>query len=237
MFVGLRNLRYFSFDTIFLKNCSSCLKKSNILCQNAGVPIGTISKWVRGGGGLASPIIVRQNWGLKGRKKFLVETGSPISKVLDDLAPPPPITLISRSQGSGTASFTSERLPVLWSRYGPHLWMHSFTKVLDPWKRLPSKSWFDFWKEPEIERSQLGRVWWKFHQTDTIVMWSRYVCMMRALWGAALSWCNWIQDRPRVRAVDWICGRPFGKTEALSGVMSTVTSPWVSKKFVNILFF
>ena len=86
MFVGLRNLRYFSFDTIFLKNCSSCLKKSNILCQNAGVPIGTISKWVRGG--LASPIIVRQNWGLKGRKKFLVETGPPISKVLDDLAPP-----------------------------------------------------------------------------------------------------------------------------------------------------
>ena len=89
MFVGLRNLRYFSFDTIFLKNCSSCLKKSNILCQNAGVPIGTISKWVRGGGGLASPIMVRQNWGLKGRKKFLVETGPPISKVLDDLAPPP----------------------------------------------------------------------------------------------------------------------------------------------------
>ena len=72
MFVGLRNLRYFSFDTIFLKNCSSCLKKSNILCQNAGVPIGTISKWVRGGGGGGGG-------------------GPPISKVLDDLAPPPPL--------------------------------------------------------------------------------------------------------------------------------------------------
>ena len=59
---------------------------------------------------------------------------------------------------------------ILWSRYGPHLWMHSLRKVLDPWKRLPSKSWFDFWKEPEIARSQVEWVWWMFHQMDTIVI-------------------------------------------------------------------
>ena len=48
--------------------------------------------------------------------------------------------------------------------------MYSYRKVLDPWKRLPSKGWLDLWKEPEIARSQVGWVWWMFHQTDTIVI-------------------------------------------------------------------
>ena len=59
---------------------------------------------------------------------------------------------------------------VLWSRYCPHLWMHSFNKVLYPWKRLPGRGRFEFWKEPEIARSQVGWVLWLFHQTDTIVI-------------------------------------------------------------------
>ena len=47
-----------------------------------------------------------------------------------------------------------------------------------------------------------------------------YLCLYKlrqplwqALWGATLSWCNWIRDRHRVRVFNWICRRTFGKAE------------------------
>ena len=110
-------------------------------------------------------------------------------------------------------------------------------------KRLPSTGWFNFWKESEIARAKSGE--YSGCSINRMPLSSRYVCVLRAMWGAALSWCNWIRDRRRVRAVDWLSRRTFGNTEvvyyvavivALSGIMSTTTGPWVLKKMVNILF-
>ena len=135
---------------------------------------------------------------------------------------------------------------VLWSRYSPHLWMHSFSKVLypctqpprcfvffcshislrclrdlDAWSRLGSLKkasqhvLINFWKEPEIARAKSGEYsGCKFHQPDAWLS-SRYVCVLRALWGAALSWCNCNRDRRRVRAIDWLCRRTFSNTEVV----------------------
>ena len=129
---------------------------------------------------------------------------------------------------------------VLWSRYGPHLWMHSFgslyptpslffflltylfalfprserleqARILK--KRLPSTGWFNFWKESEIARAKSGE--YSGCSINRMPLSSRYVCVLRAMWGAALSWCNWIRDRRRVRAVDWLCRRTFGNTEVV----------------------
>ena len=128
---------------------------------------------------------------------------------------------------------------VLWSRYGPHLWMHSFSKVLDPCTQPPrfflliylfalsprserleqarilkkGTGWFNFWKEPEIARAKSGE--YSGCSINRMPLSSRYVCVLRALWGAALSWCNWIRDRRRVRAIDWLCRRTFSNTEVV----------------------
>ena len=80
-------------------------------------------------------------------------------------------------------------------------------------KRLPSTGWFNFWKESEIARAKSGE--YSGCSINRMPLSSRYVCVLRAMWGAALSWCNWIRDRRRVRAVDWLCRRTFGNTEVV----------------------
>ena len=59
----------------------------------------------------------------------------------------------------------------LWSRYGLHLWMDSFRKVMCSWERSLMQHWradLIFGIQPKIARCQVGWVWRVLHQTDTI---------------------------------------------------------------------
>ena len=76
-------------------------------------------------------------------------------------------------------------------------------------KGFPAKADLIFGKSQKLHGAKSGEC--VRCSIKRIPLSSRYVCVMRALWAAALSWCNCIRDQRRVRAVDWISRRTFGK--------------------------
>ena len=57
-----------------------------------------------------------------------------------------------------SSSSTSESILGTLKQVWPSSLNAQLYKVLDPRKRLPSKGWFDFWKQPEIAPSQVSMV-------------------------------------------------------------------------------
>ena len=85
-------------------------------------------------------------------------------------------------------------------------------------KGLPAKADLNFGKSQKSQEVKSGE-----HGScciKRIPFSSRYVCLRRALWEAALSWWFtalswWIRNRLQAHAGDWMCRRTFGKPEVV----------------------